>query len=159
MFVGSGNWNGDNVQISLDPLCDKASAYQADDYEIGFSYASAGNDVWEYYNRENVQKALSPEYMKVIRDNRYNITRYYIRLPLSEIEPTMLDIDSKIGYNLGINDGDMLERERFLEYTLGTCTKKSPAMYKDFLFIGTEDGEYKVDTGTFREEIQNDFIN
>lgn len=159
MFVGSGNWNGDNVQISIDSLCDKATAYQADDYEIGFSYASAGNDIWEYYNRENVQKVLSPDYMKVIRDNRYNITRYYIRLPLSEIEPTKLELNSKIGFNFGINDGDMVERERFIEYTLGTCTKKSPSLYKDFLFISNEEGGYQVDTGTYREEIQNDFTN
>lgn len=159
MFVGSGNWNGDNVQISIDSLCDKATAYQADDYEIGFSYASAGNDIWEYYNRENVQKALKPEYMKVIRDNRYNITRYYIRLPLSEIEPTKLSLGSKVGFNYGINDGDMVERERFIEYTLGTCTKKSPSLYNDFLFIGSEEGGYQVDTGTFKDEIQNDFTN
>ena len=157
MFVGSGNWNGDNVQISIDSLDDKATAYQADDYEIGFSYASAGNDIWEYYNRDNVQKALNGEYMKVVRDNRYNITRYYVRLPLNEIEPTSLTVNSKVGFNYGINDGDMVERERFIEYTLGTCTKKSPALYDDFLFIGTEETEHTVDTGTFRIELQNDF--
>ena len=80
-----------------------------------------------------------------------------MRLPLNEIEPTSLTVNSKVGFNYGINDGDMVERERFIEYTLGTCTKKSPALYDDFLFIGTEETEHTVDTGTFRIELQNDF--
>ena len=159
MFSKSGAWNGDCVQISIDTLCDKSDAYQSDDYEIGFSYAFAGNDIWEYYNPENKQKALDPDYMKVIRDNGYNITRYYIRLPRSEITPANLDYNSKIGFNYGINDGDMTERERFVEYTLGTCTKKSPAMYKDFKFINGDDSAYVTDTETFRITIQNDFAN
>ena len=159
MFSGNGAWNGDCIQISIDTLCDKSDSYQSDDYEIGFSYAFAGNDIWEYYNSENKQKALDPGYMKVIRDNRYNITRYYIRLPQSEIKPANLEQNSKIGFNYGINDGDMTERERFIEYTLGTCTKKSPAMYKDFKFIGSDETPYETDLGTYRVAIQNDFDN
>lgn len=138
---GMNIWDGDNVQISIDPLNDKATKYSTDDYEYGFAYTGAGNEVYSWqaataYGQSYGQKPS--EWVQVLRDEALKLSTYLIRLPLANMTPLQLQEGTVFGFNAAVNDADILNRERLVEFTGGTATSKNPSLYANWHLRGVE---------------------
>jgi len=137
-FAGSSMWQGDSLQISIDAMNDKATAYQDDDYELGFSYTYVGKEFYSWKSPSTL-KTGDVNFFKMIRDDNNNFTRYLIKLDKTVL--TNVDLGGKaIGLNIVINDNDYLSREGFYEFTKGTADTKNPSLYKNFRFIESGNG-------------------
>jgi hypothetical protein len=137
-FAGSSMWQGDSLQISIDALNDKATAYQDDDYELGFSYTYVGNEFYAWKSPSTL-KTGDVDFFKMIRDDNNNFTRYLIKLDKTIL--TNVSLGGKpIGLNLAINDNDYLSREGFYQFTKGTADSKNPSLYKNFKFFEEKSG-------------------
>ena len=134
-FSKDAVWNNDSIQVSWDTKNDKASgAYQPDDYEFGFSLTSAGNEVWAYFDGPGTFGEKPSEWLKVIRDNTKKITRYYARIPLSELSDLTPSSGKKIGFNIAVNDADLTSRDEQIYLTEGTGSPIDPSKYMTFIF-------------------------
>jgi len=133
-YYGSDMWRGDNIQLSLDPLNDgtqKPNGYGSDDYEIGFSYTSQGNEFASWYSPNSLQGAVV-DWFKLIRNEDLKITRYLVKLDRSIITTLDLTEGKALGMNIAVNDADILGRENYYQFTLGTANAKNPDDYADF---------------------------
>ena len=129
-FSKDAVWNNDSIQVSWDTDNDKASgAYQPDDYEFGFSLTSAGNEVWAYFDGQGTFGEKPSEWLKVVRDNTKKITRYYARIPLSELSDLAPSSGKKIGFNIAVNDADLTSRDEQIYLTEGTGSPIDPSKY------------------------------
>ena len=137
-FAGSSMWQGDSIQVSVDAANDKATSYQDDDYELGFSYTYVGKEFYSWKSPSTL-KTGDVNFFKMIRDDNNNFTRYLIKLDKTVL--TNVDLGGKaIGLNIVINDNDYLSREGFYEFTKGTADTKNPSLYKNFRFIESGNG-------------------
>ena len=50
------------------------------------------------------------------------------------IENLKLEKGAAISMNIALNDADLLQRERYIQFTKGTADKKDPDNYADFVF-------------------------
>lgn len=136
-------WDGDCVQVSIDPNNDKDDKkYQTEDYEYGFAYTDMnGNTSYSWYTNPSSHTAGDEpgDYSVMLRDNTTKLSRYLIRLPQSAVTPLTLREGSVFGYNVAINDADFTARERLIEYVPGTAAAKRPSIYPDYVLIGKEE--------------------
>lgn len=132
-FAGVNMWQGDCIQLSLDPKNDGKSkdGYGVDDYELGFSYTSNGNEFYSWYSPNSLTGGVV-DWFKIIRNNDLHISRYLIKLDKSIITTLDLKEGNVLGMNMAINDADILGRENFYQFTLGTADSKNPDLYADF---------------------------
>ena len=145
-FSGSSMWQGDSLQISIDALNDKSTAYQDDDYELGFSYTYVGKEFYSWKAPTQL-KTGAVEFFKMIRDDDNHFSRYLIKLDKTIL--TNVDLGGRpIGLNIAINDNDYLSREGYYQFTKGTADSKNPSLYKNFRFI-----ESDSDSDTFADGI------
>lgn len=127
-------WQGDCIQLSLDPKNDgtqQPNGYGTDDYELGFSYTAKGNEFYAWTSPNSLKGGVV-DWFKIIRNDDLHITRYLIRLDKSIITSLDLAEGNVLGMNLAVNDADVLGRENYYQFTLGTADKKNPDDYADF---------------------------
>lgn len=155
---GMNIWDGDNVQVSVDPLHDKTSGkYSTDDYEYGFARTGQGNEVyaWQAATAFGQSYGSKPaEWVEVLRDEEQKLTTYMIRLPQANVTPLQLQEGTIFGFNTAVNDADILNRERLAEFTGGTASSKNPSLYADWRLSGAEPDfpepvVYSIAIGTF----------
>ena len=132
-FNGTNMWQGDCIQLSLDPLNDgrSSSGYGSDDYELGFSYTAVGQEFFAWTAPTQLSGG-TVDWFKVIRNDDLKITRYLIRLDKSILSNIDLTEGNVMGLNIAVNDADILGRENFYQFTLGTADSKNPDYYADF---------------------------
>lgn len=138
-FSGRNLWDGDSVQISLDSKNTKSTSYDDDDYELGLAFTSNGPELYAWYSP--IKNTVgNVDFINVIRDGNKKVTRYIAAFPKTEIPTMNLSEGASFGMNIGVNDGDILAREDFCEFTGGTISSKDPSKYADFVFvIGNKD--------------------
>lgn len=131
-------WNGDSIQLSIDAANDKTSAYNGDDYEYGFALTGAGNQAYAWKAATGKPAGPKPAgWVNVVRSEAQHTTSYMIRLPRAEVEPLSLAELSQVGLNIVLNDADVLDRDRFYEFTGGTASSKNPGLYRTFKLLNT----------------------
>ena len=133
-------WDGDCVQVSIDPNNDKNNdKYQPEDYEYGFAYTDMqGNVSYSWYANGHSPGDEPSEYSVMMRDNQTKLSRYLIKLPQAAVTPLTLREGSVFGYNIAVNDADFTSRERLIEYVPGTAASKNPSIYPTYVLIGEE---------------------
>lgn len=138
---GADIWNGDCVQVSIDPNNDKDDAkYETEDYEYGFAYTDQGGNVaYSWYKGSGKPGEEPNTYSTMLRENSTRLSRYLIKLPAEAISPMKLAEGSAFGYNVVLNDADFTEREKFIEYVPGTGAEKKPSIYPTYRLISKED--------------------
>lgn len=145
LFTGGNVWQGDSVQISIDPLLNGIAAdgsiidsYQDDDSEFSFAKVSTGEDQ-AYLGRaaKSLETGTREGYVKIIRSNEENITRYLIRIPVEDAQ-LKLGVNEQFGWNAVLNDADTLTRERYVQVTRGTGDYKAPGHYYTFTCLPSE---------------------
>lgn len=147
-FSSENMWQGDSLQISFDPLNDGSlltnngmtSSYKPDDYELGFSATAKGNEFWAWQSPDGLQ-GQTVDWFKMIHDYKQKITRYLIKLDRTVIATLDLSANATLGMNIVVNDADVLGRDGFYQFTLGTADKKNPDMYADFVLSTVESDE------------------
>ncbi|SDD50428.1 Endo-1,4-beta-xylanase, GH35 family [Paenibacillus sp. UNCCL117] len=133
--TGGNIWNGDSVQISIDALHDKTTAYNADDYEIGFALTGSGEQVYAWQTAAGQQIGDRPSsWLRVVRNEAEKTTSYAIRIPQTELKPLRIAEGGEFGLNIAVNDADTLDRERYYEFTGGTASSKNPSKYANWRF-------------------------
>lgn len=145
-YNGTNMWQGDCIQLSIDPLNDgkgDPNGYRGDDYELGFSYTAKGNEFFSWTAPSQLPSG-TVDWFKVVRNNDLKITRYIISLDKSILSNLNLSEGNIIGLNLAINDADILGRENFYQFTLGTADSKNPDYYADFT-LSTAEPQNTVD--------------
>jgi hypothetical protein len=148
-FTGYDMWRGDSLQFSFDPMNDKAESYQPDDFEYGFANTNRENSVYCYSaSPENGGAGVrTGEILSVIRDGDKNITRYLIKLPKAMLEGLNLAAGTEFGFNVNINDADILDRDAYIQFTTGTGNTKKPADYKTFRLAPYAGNNAAIDGG------------
>lgn len=139
-FNGTNMWQGDCIQLSIDPQNDgsaEGGGYNSDDYELGFSYTALGDEFFAWTSPSQLQSG-TVDWFKVIRNDDLKITRYLIRLDKSILSNFSMDEGNVLGLNLAINDADILGRENYYQFTLGTAESKNPDYYADFTLSSSE---------------------
>lgn len=158
-FTAGSMWQGDSIQLSLDPKNDKSTEYKDDDFELGFSYTPLGNEFYSWYAPTKLTMGVV-DFFKIVRNDDLHFSRYMISLDKSIISNVDLTNGNKIGFNMAINDNDYLQREGFYEFTGGTAGSKNPSLYADFNFIDTENKE-RIDgkaVSIFPEKVESSII-
>ena len=148
-YQGSSIWEGDSLQVSIDPLNDGAlvtnngltKGYKSDDYELGFSYTANGNEFYCWQSPNGLQGG-TVDWFKVLRDDSQNCTRYIIKIQGNMIEKLNLSEGFTFGFNVCINDADILGREGFYQFTKGTGDMKDPDQYADFTLSTAKSANY-----------------
>lgn len=138
---GADIWNGDCVQVSIDPNNDKDdSKYETEDYEYGFAYSDQGGNVaYSWYKADKTPGEEPNTYSTMLRENDTRLSRYLIKLPAEAISPMKLEEGTLFGYNVVLNDADFTEREKFIEYVPGTGAEKKPSIYPTYKLIAKEE--------------------
>lgn len=133
-------WDGDCVQVSIDPNNDKDSGkYESEDYEYGFAYTDMqGNVSYSWFANGHAAGDEPSNYSVMMRDNTTKLSRYLIKLPQAAVTPLSLREGSVFGYNIAVNDADFTSRERLIEYVPGTAAAKNPSIYPNYVLIGKE---------------------
>lgn len=137
-YTGYDMWRGDSIQVSFDVLNSDGTAYSPDDFEYGFSYTSGGDSVYAYHRGNESSGDVDGDCLKIIRDGDRKITRYLIKLPKAMLGKMKLEAGHEFGFNICINDADIMERDAYIQFTTGTGNKKLPADYKTFRLAKAE---------------------
>lgn len=130
-FVDGNLWQGDSIQISIDPQHQRTEgAYGANDIEVGFATDTKClkqlSVIYASPNKAILDKAI----FRVVRDDAKHETRYELAIPLSEIRGLSSAKGYQFGFNLAVHDANKsFSRERLLEYTEGTSVK-NPSAYR-----------------------------
>lgn len=136
-YTGNQMWQGDSLQLAFDTLNNDTANYANDDYEFGIGQSALGTEVEAYAAGEpNTAGSRSPEWAKIIRDNDNKITRYLVKLPKNEIYPLELKQGTAFGYDICVNDADVLNRDKAIEFTAGVNGSKRPNLFKTFTLVG-----------------------
>lgn len=132
-------WNGDCLQISIDADNSKSQLYDAGDYEYGFASGTQGLEAYSWQN-PNGAGNMGKDMFAFVRDENNKITRYLVKLQPEQLSPLEVTEGSVVGMNIGVNDADVIAREKWIELTEGTVGYKGPYQYHDFRFLPPESG-------------------
>ena len=134
---GERIWDGDCIQISIDPDNDGAKmsgstpAYNSDDYELGFAQTALGNEFYSWKSPEKIAGGVV-KWFNFARNDVEGWSRYLIKLDKNTLKDFDFNSNKVIGLNFAYNDADLLTRDNFAQFTLGTADQKNPSLYADF---------------------------
>lgn len=97
-----------------------------------------GDSVYAYHRGNESGGDVDGDCLKIIRDGDRKITRYLIKLPKAMLGKMKLEAGHEFGFNICINDADIMERDAYIQFTTGTGNKKLPADYKTFRLAKAE---------------------
>lgn len=154
-YTGNQMWQGDSIQLAFDTLNNDTTSYANDDYEFGIGQTALGTEVEAYVAGEpNTAGSRSPQWAKIIRDNGNKITRYLVKIPKNEIYPLELKQGFSFGYNICVNDADVLNRDKAIEFTVGVNGKKRPNLFKTFTLVGASSDVKLLSDGIYSTVIK-----
>ncbi|GAA3406937.1 S-layer homology domain-containing protein [Paenibacillus hodogayensis] len=129
-MYGASIWNGDSLQLAFDTTNLKTTAYHKNMYEYTFALTGAGEESFAFYAAAGKEPGKRPaEWSKITRDDSRKLTLYTIRIPKEELVPLTLRNEQAFGFNVAINDADMLDRDHYYEFTKGLASTKNPSFY------------------------------
>lgn len=147
MNTGSNLWDGDCVQISLDPenngsiTTGASERYLDDDFEMGFALTGAGEE-FHQWRGPNKNPSGKVEWAKIIRNSDTRCTRYLIALAADKFN-LKLGEGNVIAFNVAVNEADALGREFFYQITKGTADSKTPEWYYDYKLVPATEKPYE----------------
>ena len=149
-YSGVNIWDGDCVQVSVDPLNDGSEdigngqrrGYRKDDFEIGFANTALGSEGYQWSGPDLCINA-TPEWVNVSRDVENRLTRYFIALPANKFN-LKLEEGADVAFNVAVNEADVLGRELWEQITLGTADDKQPDQYYDYKLVMPTTKDYEV---------------
>lgn len=131
---GPNIWNGDSVQIAIDPL-DNAfeqrginGRYDLDDIELGFALLEGRVVGWCY--TKDKPEAVTGFPASITPDGQW--TCYEVALPWSKITPDGRKPESMFGFNVAVNGSDGGPR-RACSWTYGMLTIKEPRQFAQII--------------------------
>ncbi|WP_146250224.1 sugar-binding protein [Paenibacillus flagellatus] len=138
----SNVWRNDSLQISIDPLNDKGTAYKPDDVDFGVALNNLNERLAYVFVAAapnatgNVSGSLP---FAVFRDESSKTTSYEIRIAgsgiVKQLEAALAE-GNRIGLNVVANDADLSEgRQNYVQWTRGTADTKNPGQYDSFRFV------------------------
>lgn len=140
-YNGVNIWQGDSIQLSLDPLNDgndpETGVYRSDDYELGFAYSALGMEYYAWQSPNSLPGGAA-DWFKIIRNNDLCVTRYLMKLDKSIVPTLDLKEGYALGLNLAVNDADILGRDAYYQFTTGTADAKHPSDYADFTLVNKD---------------------
>jgi len=128
-------YDGDSLQLAFDTLNDKTvMSYGTDDYEYGFALTLTGEESYSWQVATGKDAGAKPsEWSRILRDEENKNTRYLIKIPKADLEPMEFTEGSVIGFNLVVNDANLIgNRESWHEITYGIGMKKDPSSYRNW---------------------------
>ncbi|WP_214627558.1 S-layer homology domain-containing protein [Paenibacillus agaridevorans] len=133
---GASIWNGDSVQLAFDTKNQKTTTYNADMYEYAFALTGTLEETFAFSAAGGKTPGARPgDWSNITRDEGRKLTLYTIRIPKSELTPMVLETGYVFGFNAAINDGDMLDRESYHEFTKGLASSKNPSHYYSWKLV------------------------
>lgn len=128
-------WAGDMLQLSFDPLCEKAVT---DNFiDIGFSAADTPAVwCWQHPDKKYIGDISKTLEFKSTRDPQG--INYEIAIPWEFLKPFDLR-RGKIGFSLAALDNDGHGVENWIGLTEGVAGGKNPELYYDLLIGSSED--------------------
>ncbi|UKI36642.1 MAG: hypothetical protein L6V93_22765 [Clostridiales bacterium] len=128
-YTGSNLWQGDSLQIAFDTFMNglapgTTKGYQSDDYEFGIGLTPNGIENYQYVASDSPIGNIEEHLSAVIRNDKLGITRYLIKIPNTYTKQPALKAGNKFGFNIAVNDSDVLLREGYSQYTSGICDSK-----------------------------------
>lgn len=142
-LANSDMWNGDCLQMSFDVGNDKTTSYDKNDIDLGFAYTSALEQFWVWQSPTPYTGPNNVSWSHIIRNDDKKLTRYVAAIPSSVLTDLKLASGTEFGYNVGLNDADLLYREYWYQFTNGTIDSKNPSLYETFSLIDFENKELK----------------
>jgi hypothetical protein len=137
-YTGWDLWNGDCVQIGLDPLNEPDEpGYTRNQNEIGFALLDSGEAVtYRWIARRNQRPRELPHFpLAIRRDEARGETIYEAALPLSEMAPLSPAVTPVIGVCVVFNDADNAGRATYHETSPGAMTAgKHPTRFMKLAF-------------------------
>jgi hypothetical protein len=125
-------WQGDSIQVAIDPLLDRAKGYYAvDDIEFGIALTSRGPEtyMWKKYGDEEPSPIPGAEVV-IKQDKDKNETIYEASIPWDALLPQPISFMNYCGMTFLVNDNDGGGRKGYLEFTPGIGASKDPSSYK-----------------------------
>jgi hypothetical protein len=112
--VGDQIWNGDSVQIAIEPTGGRLSGgFDNTSYEYNFGLSSSGDVVLsrlyghpEGWPSMGVDPFRNDDELMVVRDDVNKKTYYELRIPAEDIAPAEFLVGGAIGFAMICNDGD-----------------------------------------------------
>ncbi len=123
-YDGADIWQGDCLQVAIDPAADATAAYNEDDVEFGVALTESGTvtHVWV----DAMERDW--EALKAAATHRKGQTAYELAVPrnllLKEGKPS-----TRMGLNVLIGVTDERGRQGWIDWTPGIGEEKSPKLY------------------------------
>ena len=159
-YTGSNLWQGDSLQIAFDTFMNglapgTTKGYQSDDYEFGIGLTPNGIENYQYVASDSPIGNIEEHLSAVIRNDKLGITRYLIKIPNTYTKQLALKAGNKFGFNIAVNDSDVLLREGYSQYTSGICDSKNPSMFKAFSLVTNDSAQTgETDKIAFYEKVE-----
>jgi hypothetical protein len=137
LLTGGGIWNGDCLQLSIEPRNTKGSDYSRDAFELGFALSGSGTGASKTMASWAVPRNFNDEVVQyeVFRNNENNTTLYKAAIPMKDLPGLEAKAGNKYALNFCINDANIgFAREGFWQFTRGTGDSKSPSYYQSWIF-------------------------
>jgi len=125
-------WNGDCVQVGVDPFLDSGEdGYGPDDTEFGFTFhEDGGTENWFWVSPG---KTGYREGMEIAAERTDSETIYEVRVPATLLEPWWPRVLSRIGINVAVADADAAALEDLGAGALGRKGRESALEITDSL--------------------------
>ena len=72
------------------------------------------------------------DWFKFVRNDVEGWSRYLIKLDKTVLSEFDFAENKVFGLNFALNDADLLTRDNYAQFTLGTADQKNPSLYADF---------------------------
>lgn len=116
-LYGWDMWQGDSIQIGLDPLNENNTAgYTDQQHEIGLVRLDDGRSLaWRWHGRWHTHREIPSVAVATTRDDIRGRTTYEAAIPWSELAPMTPLTTPTVGVGVIFNDADTELRETFHE--------------------------------------------
>lgn len=153
-------WNGDSVQIALDPGRQVKPALFAFN-EIGFALNSETGEIytWKWSSATESTEVTDLD-VSIVRDEAAATTTYEIAIPWADIiRPGTIENPENIGMTVVINNadrddnGNVADRNGWLEFMDGVADgSKSADLFGDLVLVNSKHKHNAADTWVFDSE-------
>ena len=138
-YTGTDVWQGDNVQIALDPARkDGVGISNADYFELGLSRNDKNELMTYVWLADLVVKKDRPiaAYTGAVNRTDDGHTIYEIAIPWGFlIETGIVNENDCIGFSIAVNDNDGNGRKGYLMYMRGIADKKDANSFEDMVLV------------------------
>jgi hypothetical protein len=134
-FWGDDLWQGDSIQVAIDPLHDRtAGRYGHDDHEIGLTLSEKRPLVWRSVAPDRLDRGVVPD-AELTVEREGNHTIYELRLPYNSVKYLSPSVFRYSGFTLAVNDSDTRgSRDGTLAWTAGISEGKNPAAFRSIIW-------------------------